>query len=67
MDFTEQDREEYPELFLTDKEVDEIFNKMSESEKKRFLAMKDFHLKEYLKEGRITPLSELIQVIMKRK
>ena len=64
-DFTEQDREKNPELFLTDEEVDEIFNKMTESEKKQFLAMKDFHLKEYLKEGRITPLSELVQAIMK--
>ena len=64
-DFTEEDRKEYPELFLTDEEVDEIFNKMTESEKKHFLAMKDFHLKEYLKEGRITPLSELVQAIMK--
>ena len=64
-DFTEQDRKENPDLFLTDKEVDEIFSKMTESEKKHFLAMKDFHLKEYLKEGRITPLSELVQAIMK--
>ena len=64
-DFTEQDREDNPELFLTDEEVDEIFSKMTESEKKHFLAMKDFHLKEYLKEGRITPLSELVQAIMK--
>ena len=64
-DFTEQDKEKYPELFLTDEEVEEIFNKMTESEKKQFLALKDFHLKEYLKEGRITPLSELVQAIMK--
>ena len=64
-DFTEKDRKENPELFLTDEEVDEIFSKMTESEKKHFLAMKDFHLKEYLKEGRITPLSELVQTIMK--
>ena len=64
-DFTEQDRKENPEYFLTDKEIDEIFNKMTEKEKKHFLAMKDFHLKEYLQEGRITPLSELVQTIMK--
>ena len=64
-DFTEEDRKDKPELFLTDEEVNEIFNKMTESEKKQFLAMKDFHLKEYLKEGRITPLSELVQAIMK--
>ena len=63
-DFTEKDRKENPEYFLTDKEVDEIFSKMTEKEK-HFLAMKDFHLKEYLQEGRITPLSELVQTIMK--
>ena len=64
-DFTEQDREKKPELFLTDKEIDQIFKEMSESDKKHFLALKDFHLREYIKEGRITPLSELIQAIMK--
>ena len=64
-DFDEKDREEYPELFLSDEELDEIFKKMTESEKKQYLALKDFHLKEYMKAGRITPLSELVQAIMK--
>ena len=64
-DFSDQDREEYPELFFTDEQVEEIFNKMTENEKKHFLALKDFHLKEYLKEGRITPLSDLVRAIMK--
>ena len=64
-DFGEVDREKNPELFMTDEEVDKIFKNMTESEKKQFLALKDFHLKDYLKQGRITPLSELIQAIMK--
>ena len=64
-DFTEEDRKDNPEYFLTDEEVSEIFKGMTDKEKKRFLAFKDFHLKEYLKEGRITPLSELVQAIMK--
>ena len=64
-DFTEQDKERHPELFLSDQEIDQIFKNMTESEKKHFLALKDFHLREYIKEGRITPLSEFIQAIMK--
>ena len=66
-DFTEEDRSKHPELFLSDEEIDQIFKNMTESEKKHFLALKDFHLREYIKEGRITPLSELIQAIMKGK
>ena len=62
---SEKDRKEYPELFLSDEELDEIFKKMTESEKKQYLALKDFHLKEYMKAGRITPLSELVLTIMK--
>ena len=64
-DFSEMDRERNPELFMTDEEVDKIFKNMTEGEKKQFLALKDFHLKDYLKQGRITPLSELIRAIMK--
>ena len=64
-DFGEEDREEHPELFMSDEELEQVFQDMTDTEKKQFLALKDFHLKEYMQKGRITPLSEIIQAIMK--
>ena len=64
-DFGEEDKEECPELFMTDEELEKVFQDMTDTEKKQYLALKDFHLKEYMQKGRITPLSEIVQAVMK--
>ena len=39
-DFDEKDREENPEYFLTDEQVEEIFKEMSDKEKKNFIELR---------------------------
>ena len=59
-DFSEGDREENPELFLTDEDLDKIFAEMSETEKRHYLELKEFHLATYFQRGRIITLSVVI-------
>ena len=50
-DFTEEDRKQNPEYFLTDKEVDKAFKEMSETERKYFLKLKEYHKVDYMQRG----------------
>ena len=63
-DFSKGDQEENPELFLTDEDLDKVFAKMSEAEKKHYLELKEFHLATYFQRGRIVPLSDVIRNVM---
>ena len=63
-DFSEGDREENPELFLTDEDLDKVFTEMTEAEKKHYLELKEFHLATYFQRGRIIPLSDVIKGVM---
>ena len=46
-DFDEKDREENPEYFLTDEQVEEIFKEMSDKEKKNFIKLREYHEADY--------------------
>ena len=46
-DFDEKDRKENPEYFLMDKQVEEIFKKMSDKEKKNFIELREYHEADY--------------------
>ena len=63
-DFDEKDREENPEYFLTDEQVEEIFKEMSDKEKKNFIELREYHEADYRQKGEIRPLSEYIKQIV---
>ena len=63
-DFTEDDKADKPELFLTDEDLDRIFVTMTEADKKHYLQLKEFHLAQYFQRGRIIPLSDVIKGVM---
>ena len=64
-DYDEKDREENPEYFLTDEQVEEIFKEMSDSEKKHFIELREYHEADYRQKGEIRPLSEYVKQIVK--
>ena len=64
-DYDEKDREENPEYFLTDEKVEEIFKEMSDSEKKHFIELREYHEVDYRQKGEIRPLSEYVKQIVK--
>ena len=65
-DFEEEDKVKHPELFMTDEEIDDVFNNdMTDSERKLFLEYKNYHMVDYMKRGHITCMSRFIRSIMK--
>ena len=64
-DFDEKDREENLEYFLTDEQVEQIFKEMSDSEKKNFIELREYHEANYRQKGEIRPLSEYVKQIVK--
>ena len=64
-DFDERDKEENPEYFLTDEQVEEIFEEMSNKEKKNFIELREYHEADYRQKGEIRPLSEYVKQIVK--
>ena len=64
-DFDEKDREENPEYFLMDEQVEEIFKEMSDKEKNNFIELREYHEADYRQKGEIRPLSEYIKQIVK--
>ena len=64
-DFDERDKEENPEYFLTDEQVEEIFKEMSDKEKKNFIELREYHEADYRQKGEIQPLSEYLKQIVK--
>ena len=64
-DFDERDREENLEYFLMDEQVEEIFKKMSDKEKKNFIELREYHEADYRQKGEIRPLSEYVKQIVK--
>ena len=46
-DFDEKDREENPEYFLMDEQVEEIFKEMSDTEKKHFIELREYYEVDY--------------------
>ena len=63
--FDEKDKEENPEYFLTDEQVEEIFKQMSDKEKKNFIELREYYEADYRQKGEIRPLSEYIKQIVK--
>ena len=63
--FDEKDREENPEYFLTDEQMEQIFKEMSDSEKKNFIELREYHKADYRQKGEIRSLSEYVKQIMK--
>ena len=64
-DFDEKDKEENPEYFLTDEQVEEVFKQMTDKEKKNFIELREYHEADYRQKGEIRPLSEYIKQIVK--
>ena len=64
-DFDEKDREENPEYFLMDEQIEEVFKEMSDTEKKHFIELREYHEADYQQKGEIRPLSEYIKQIVK--
>ena len=64
-DYDEKDKEENPKYFLTDEQVEEVFKQMSDSEKKNFIELREYHEVDYRQKGEIRPLSEYIKQIVK--
>ena len=64
-DYDEKDREENPEYFLMDEQVEKIFKEMSDSEKKHFIDLREYHEAGYRQKREIRPLSEYVKQIVK--
>ena len=64
-DYSEEDRVKNPEYFLTDEEVEEIIKQMTETERKTFKQLKEYHKADYRQKGDICPMSEHIRHLMK--
>ena len=45
--FDEKDREENPEYFLTDEQIEEVFKEMSDTKKKHFIELREYHEADY--------------------
>ena len=65
-DYTEEDLQQDPELGLTDEEVAVEVAKLSEEDKKLYEQIKTFTDSFYRQHGYIIPITNLIEVTMKR-
>ena len=64
-DFEEEDKAENPELFMTDEQVEEVFNKeLTEKEKKIFLEYKEHYHAQYLQQGQIVCVTDMVRGII---
>ena len=64
-DFEEEDKVENPELFMMDEQVEEVFNKeLTEKEKKIFLEYKEHYHAQYLQQGQIICVTDMVRGII---
>ena len=63
-DFSSGDEDEHPELFMTDRDIQDAVNKLSEQDFKRYLELENFCLDHYNVHGYILGPSDWVKMTM---